>query len=247
VATVSSRTHLKGSSKAMLALEAAPTDEAVYKELHAFNKLILNLDPQTYLDPRATPAAEFHDTLLQHFPSIQEEVKAHAHNGMAMCDLDDIQHAMLGGSPQWRVLWIKAFGEAVDNPLPVLTAIVAAHPEIFNVMVSRLRPGAELPLHTGPFKGVLRYHLGLEVPRGEVGLEVRGQEYTWGEGRGVVFDDTHMHRAWNRTPHDRVVLFADVLRQLPEPLRSQRDALLTRLAASDGLAKIRQSIATHTT
>ncbi len=230
----------------MLALEAAPTDEAVYKELHEFNKLILNLDPQTFLDPRATPAAEFHDTLIQHFNTVQAEVKAHAHNGMAMCDLDAIQHAMLGGSPKWHVLWVKAFGEHVDNPLPVLTAITKAHPEIFNVMVSRLKPGAELPLHTGPFKGVLRYHLGLEVPQGDVGLEVRGQPYGWGEGRGVVFDDTHFHRAWNRTPHDRVVLFADVLRALPEPLKSKRDALLVRLTSSEGLATIRGSIARNT-
>ena len=150
---------------------------------------------------------------------------------------------MLKGSPKWKVAWVKAFGHPIENPFTVLSECVAKHPEVLNVMWSRLEPGAELPLHKGPFRGVLRYHLAFEVPKGDVGLELRtyahvpGTTYKWQEGVGITFDDTFWHRAWNNTTKDRVVLFADVLRPLGS-LDTRRDALIKRLTNSEICAKL---------
>jgi aspartyl/asparaginyl beta-hydroxylase (cupin superfamily) len=59
---------------------------------------------------------------------------------------------------------------------------------------------------------VLRCHLALVVPRGDVALRVDGEMRRWEAGRCLVFDDTLEHDAWNRAAADRVVLivtFAD--------------------------------------
>ena len=225
----------------MLALENS-TDEAVYKQLAAFNKLILQYTNPVFTPPRGTEAEHFHDWCMANFGDIQSEVRAHPSHGMPMAHVDDIQNAMLQGSEKWKVAWVKLFGQPIANPFPTLTRAVAKHPEVFNVMISRLEPGAVLPPHKGPFRGVLRYHLGLEVPEGGLGLEVNGHTYRWKQGVGITFDDTLWHRAWNNTPHDRVVIFADVLRDLPASLAERRDILLEDLTKSEGFAKIVGSI-----
>lgn len=88
-------------------------------------------------------------------------------------------------------------------------------------MFSGLSRNSEIPPHVGPFKGVLRVHLGLIIPENSRDLcyiEVCGQRENWRLGEIIVFDDTHLHAAYNKTDIDRVVLFIDVVRPLPFPL-----------------------------
>src|SRR5262249_12937981 len=80
-----------------------------------------------------------------------------------------------------------------------------------------------IPPHDGPYKGVLRYHLGLMVPNAPVdtvGIRVGGETHGWREGSSLVFDDTYQHEAWNETDETRVVLFLDVVRPLRQPMRA---------------------------
>lgn len=85
---------------------------------------------------------------------------------------------------------------------------------------SILESGKHLPHHRGPFKGVLRFHLGLMIPNTPetCGLRVGSEVWHWEEGKSLVFDDTHDHEAWNDSTERRVVLFVDFIRPLPFPL-----------------------------
>lgn len=76
--------------------------------------------------------------------------------------------------------------------------------------------------HEGPWSGVLRMHLGVDIPTDGEGctLSVRGEQYQWKDGEVVVFDDTYEHFAINLTDHPRVVLFMDYMRPLPWPLHA---------------------------
>lgn len=85
---------------------------------------------------------------------------------------------------------------------------------------SILAPGKRLPPHYGPFKGVLRYHLGLIIPEGECYISVDHEPYYWKEGEGILFDETYEHYAVNYTKEPRVILFLDVDRPLREPLNT---------------------------
>lgn len=101
-------------------------------------------------------------------------------------------------------------------------------------MFSIFQGGKELPPHRGPFGGVLRYHLGLKVPHPELcGISVGGDEGHWQEGKSLIFDDSHSHHAWNRSNEDRVVLFVDFTRPLPEELREGNDKILKVISETD--------------
>jgi beta-hydroxylase len=86
-------------------------------------------------------------------------------------------------------------------------------------MFSILSPRKHILDHRGPYKGVLRYHLGLIVPRDAEDCKIRvGEDFRhWMQGESMVFDDTYNHEVWNDTDETRVVLFVDVLRPLPFP------------------------------
>jgi len=85
-------------------------------------------------------------------------------------------------------------------------------------MFALLPPGSTLNPHRDPFAGSLRYHLGLITPNADsCRIFVDGQEYFWRDGEDVVFDETCVHWAENKSDITRVILFCDVER----PLRSR--------------------------
>jgi beta-hydroxylase len=98
---------------------------------------------------------------------------------------------------------------------------------------SILAPGKHIPLHRGPYRGVIRAHLGLIVPepREQRRIQVGPEFAHWGEGRVMVFDDGYPHQVWNNTGGTRVVLFLDIARPLRFPV-NLLNAFILRLIAS---------------
>ena len=45
-------------------------------------------------------------------------------------------------------------------------------------------------------------------------INVDGENYSWRDGEGVMFDETFIHAAYNNTDKDRIILFCDVERPL---------------------------------
>lgn len=82
----------------------------------------------------------------------------------------------------------------------------AAVPGLENASFSLFRPGTHLYPHRGERSGVLRCHLPLLVPEGDVALRFGAQTQRWIPGRCLVFDDTFEHEAWNLGTSERVVL-----------------------------------------
>ncbi len=121
------------------------------------------------------------------------------------------------GSERWKSFFFYGFGLRSDvncARCPQTAALLANIPGMSTALFSILEPGARLPRHTGPWKGVIRYHLGLMVPKewSKCGIEVNGEVAHWQEGKSLVFDDTYQHSVWNDTNETRVVLFLDILR-----------------------------------
>ena len=95
---------------------------------------------------------------------------------------------------------------------------------------SCLAPGAETHLHRNDDGYAWRVHIGLDIPEGDVGLEVDGKQYRWEAGRSIVWDPTLPHRAWNHSDRDRTILLLDFFR--PEHPRAEMRALMQRITAS---------------
>lgn len=89
---------------------------------------------------------------------------------------------------------------------PRAVAVVDAVPGCTDACLSLFRPGTRLYPHRGERAGVLRCHLPLQVPAGDVGLEVGGSTRRWVPGRCLVFDDRFEHTAWNLGAGNRIVL-----------------------------------------
>ena len=87
-----------------------------------------------------------------------------------------------------------------------LCRIKAQAPEI---LFSALRPGSHILPHRGVTNTRLVMHLPLQVPEG-CALHLEGFEpHRWREGELVMFDDTYLHEAWNRSDTTRVILLMD--------------------------------------
>ncbi len=121
----------------------------------------------------------------------------------------------------WRLFIMKAYGvEFAENmaACPRLAALVAETPGILSVSISFMAPGKHIPAHRGPFRGIVRFYLGLTVPRRADGspaavLKVGGKEYRVGEGEWLLWDDTYTHEVLNESNAVRSVLLLDIWRK----------------------------------
>jgi aspartate beta-hydroxylase len=121
----------------------------------------------------------------------------------------------------WRMFVLKAYGSEVPTNLaacPVLARLVGDSPEVLSASISFLAPGKHVPAHRGPFRGVLRFYLGLSVPRTDNGrpaavLTIAGTEYRIGDGDCMLWDDTFPHEVRNDSRDVRSVLLLDVWRR----------------------------------
>jgi aspartate beta-hydroxylase len=120
----------------------------------------------------------------------------------------------------WRTFVVKAYGTVVPPNLarcPVLAGLLEDHPEVVSATFSYLAPGKHIPVHRGPFRGVLRFHLGLSMPlnhHGDLGctLWIDGKPHKLADGDSLLWDDTYPHEVLNDTQQVRVALLLDVFR-----------------------------------
>ncbi|OZI21037.1 aspartyl beta-hydroxylase [Bordetella genomosp. 9] len=148
---------------------------------------------------------------------------------------------------QWKTFVFMAYGLTSARNMarcPATTQALKRIPGIRTAFFSILEPGKRIPLHRGPYNGVLRLHLGLVVPapRERCWIEVDGQRYVWKEGEAVVFDDLYPHEVHNDTDGVRVVLFVDFERPCRLPMRWIN---LLILALAPMTSEIRQGKANH--
>ena len=121
----------------------------------------------------------------------------------------------------WRLFVLRAYGaEFVENmaACPRLAGLVVGTPGVLSASFSFMAPWKHIPLHRGPFRGVVRFYLGLSVPRHADGrpaalLKIDGQEYRVGEGEWLLWDDTYPHEVVNESDSVRSVLLLDVWRR----------------------------------
>ena len=120
----------------------------------------------------------------------------------------------------WRVFVLRAYGVDIKENVarcPVTAALVSACPNVLSASFSFLAPGKHIPPHRGPFRGVVRCHLGLSMPRGADGrvgaiLWIDGKEHRLDDGNYLVWDDTYTHEVLNQTDKIRVALLLDIWR-----------------------------------
>jgi beta-hydroxylase len=166
---------------------------------------------------------------LAHFPELdalrdnaavirEEGLALMAHARMKAPDQKDDAGFNSFAKSGWKRFYLKWYGDAhpsAERLCPRTTALLRGIPGVSAAMFTTLPPGAVLNPHKDPYAGSLRYHLGLVTPNDDrCYIEVDGQPYSWRDGQGVIFDETFIHKAENRTDVERLILFCDVARPM---------------------------------
>lgn len=139
---------------------------------------------------------------------------------------------------RWKIFPLYVYGHwsrVAQRLCPKTLTAIKGIPDIQAAMFSILQGNKELPMHRGPYSGVLRYHLGLKIPTvaSSCGISIGADSAQWEEGKSLIFDDTHLHRAWNLSNEDRVVLFVDFTRPLPAHLKTRNAEAIAGFSRTD--------------
>jgi ornithine lipid ester-linked acyl 2-hydroxylase len=155
---------------------------------------------------------------------VREELEGVLADREALPNFQDISKDQIEitDDDRWKTLFLYGYGFEAKlgvQMCPRTAELMRRIPGMRTAMFSILSPRKHILDHRGPYKGVLRYHLGLIVPADAPACRIRvGEDVRhWREGGSLIFDDTFNHEVWNDTDETRVVLFVDVLRPLPSP------------------------------
>src|SRR3954447_5644785 len=155
---------------------------------------------------------------------IRDEAQALLGDREALANFQEISKDQLEitDDDRWKTFFLYGYGFEAKlgvDMCPKTAQLMREIPGMKTAMFSILSPRKHILDHRGPYKGVLRYHLGLIVPEDAESCRIRvGDDIRhWEEGKSMIFDDTFNHEVWNDTDETRVVLFVDVMRPLPSP------------------------------
>jgi aspartate beta-hydroxylase len=113
----------------------------------------------------------------------------------------------------WRMFILKAYGTEFPHNMavcPNLAAAVAASPEVLSASLSFLAPRKHIPVHRGPFRGVLRFYLVLWMPPAADGRPAAVLKIDSADGEFLLWDDTFPPEVTNGSDEVRAVLLLDV-------------------------------------
>jgi aspartyl/asparaginyl beta-hydroxylase (cupin superfamily) len=158
----------------------------------------------------------------EHWEVIRQEVEQLLEVQAELPNFQDISKDQIEitDDDRWKTFFLYGYGFEAKlgvEMCPRTAALMREIPGMTTAMFSILSADKHILPHRGPYKGVLRYHLGLIVPEDAGACRIRvGEDIRhWEAGKSLVFDDTFDHEVWNDTEETRVVLFVDVLRPLP--------------------------------
>ena len=166
--------------------------------------------------PRLLEGLDWHDRLVAAYPAIRQEWDRFESVGGRLPLIEDLIAEHQGNDGPWRAGLLVSKGRpvALAPEFPATVGALLGVPRLRSALWSYMDPGTELPEHTGPNAGMLRYHLGVRGPDGAA-LRVGDLVVPYRDGHGVLFDDTALHAAWNRGTERRVTLFCEIERPLP--------------------------------
>jgi beta-hydroxylase len=183
-----------------------------------------------------------------------------------MVDVEDLAGKYTSGGIHaiaWKAFVFKShrFIEPNCALAPRTAELLRNVPGLYTAFFSVLERGQYITPHWGYWKGFLRYHLGVIIPRnnadGACWLRVnadradnakrdkalieRGEKYHWKEGEGVMFDDTLLHDAKNGSEDVRVILWLDLRRKLPPHLQALNTMVLEIAHRAPAIAAVQRN------
>jgi beta-hydroxylase len=141
----------------------------------------------------------------------------------------------------WTRFYLNWYGHipaSAERLCPKTLELLRQVPSVRAAMFAVLPPGGKLTQHRDPYAGSVRYHLGLSTPNDDrCHILVDGIPYSWRDGEGVLFDETYIHWAFNKTERHRIILFCDIERPLWTPFMRVFNRFMGGLLGSATVAR----------
>ncbi len=164
---------------------------------------------------------------------------------------------------KWKTFMFKS-GEFVEpncRLCPKTAELLRGIPGLYTAFFSILDPHQHVVPHWGYYKGFVRYHLGVVIPKNNedhsCSLRVnsdphdnalrdpsvieKGEVYYWHDGEGIVFDDNYLHEAENRSDEVRVVMWVDLIRSMPFTIQAFNRLCLWVAHRDSSVKRIREN------
>lgn len=123
----------------------------------------------------------------------------------------------LAGNNDWRSVVLYEAGQLKVDAAAKLISILENNfdladcaPMAPEVMISILEPGTHITPHYGTSNIKHTLHIPILLPKGDLGIVVGGEKKIWQEDQCLLFDDSYLHEAWNKSDHTRIVLIVDL-------------------------------------
>ena len=121
------------------------------------------------------------------------------------------------GEDKWKMvifynyLWKK---DSSCKKYPKTHALLKQINGLTYAALNLLEPHSDIKAHHGDTNTTIRCHLGIDIPAPlpDCGLEVKGEQRSWQNGKILLFSDAHLHRAWNHSDNKRYVFVVDIIR-----------------------------------
>lgn len=145
---------------------------------------------------------------------------------------------------KWHPIWVRFMGKWTEpaNNLPFLRKIVDMFPEVSNLYISVFYPGNTIIDNVGISRIFHRYNYGLSVPNNDIGLKISGYDVKWKEKEGFIWDDTLTHSVWNHTVESRIIICADIFRDLSGLNSLGSNMIYSVLQHTDNVANIKSHL-----
>ncbi|WAC90057.1 aspartyl/asparaginyl beta-hydroxylase domain-containing protein [Mycobacterium sp. Aquia_213] len=206
-------------------------------------KRFSKVETTPFIDPSQFP---WHERIVAEWVTVQSELKAILSDAETIPSHQDIIETAkpITNDDKWLSHFFYIYGQRFEKQCeqcPETTRLLQDIPGMKTAFFSILSPGKRIPPHRGPYRGVMRYHLPLLVPRsGECGIRVGDQTAKFEEGVSLMFDDTYEHEVWNDTSETRVVLFLDITRPMKFPFNIVNSAIIALIGCSPMVRKMRK-------
>lgn len=92
---------------------------------------------------------------------------------------------------------------------PYTSNLIKKIPQLIGAEFSILKPKTIIKPHEGYSKQIMRTHLGLNIPEGDLALKSVDEVKKWEEGKTLSFNDGELHEAWNNSEKERWILMID--------------------------------------
>jgi ornithine lipid ester-linked acyl 2-hydroxylase len=198
-----------------------------------------------FIDPRQF---EWHKVATSEWTMVQSELKAllsAVETIPPYREINEDANRLIGYDDKYLSYFFYAYGQRFEkqcSKCPDTARLLHKIPGVQSAFFSILLPGKRIPPHRGPYRGVMRYLLGLLVPQhGQCGIRVGDQTAIFEEGAAVMFDDTYEHEVWNDTKEIRAVLFLDITRPMKFPFNIINPTIIGIIGRSPTVRRMRKN------